>query len=236
MGFEFEIDADADTADRFVVTNSDPDVYTTILDVDGIEFHLTATGDLQAGDSFEIINADQIDGMPVLVPADMWSFNPSTGRVSYGASLPGDYNGNGELDVEDLDLQGAAILSGTDPPEFDLNGDGVVDYNGDRLMWLHELKVTWVGDADLNGLFDSADFVTVFIAGTYENDLPAGWGEGDWNADGRFDSGDFVAAFVDGGYEAGPYLGAVQAVPEPSGIVLVLLGLAGLLGLTRHRS
>ena len=38
-------------------------------------------------------------------------------------------------------------------------------------MWLHDLKKTWVGDADLNGLFNSADFVLAFQAGKYE--LPA---------------------------------------------------------------
>ncbi len=59
---------------------------------------------------------------------------------------------------------------------------------------------------------------------------PAGWAEGDWNADLVFDSGDFVAAFVDGGYEQGLFPGAVQAVPEPSAIVLLLLGIACLRG------
>ncbi len=152
-----------------------------------------------------------------------------------GDTMPGDYNNNGELDVEDLDLQAAAIFAGDNPPEFDLNGDGVVDFNGDRIMWLHDLKVTWVGDADLNGLFDSSDFVAVFVEGKYETGEAAGWASGDWNADLVFDSGDFVAAFVDGGYEAGEFPGAVQAVPEPSSVVLTLLGLLSLIGWIRRR-
>ena len=142
----------------------------------------------------------------------------------------GDYDGNGALDVGDLDLQAAAIASGLNPAEFDLNGDGVVDFDGDRMMWLHELKKVYVGDADLNGFFDSADFVAVFVAGKYETGAAAGWAEGDWDANLLFDSGDFVAAFVDGGYEQGRFPEAVQAVPEPGSLVLLLISLLGLCG------
>ncbi len=155
-------------------------------------------------------------------------------NIKIPSVLPGDYNSNGELDAGDLDLQAAAIAGGLDPPEFDLTGDGSVN-GDDRIFWLHDLKSTWVGDADLNGLFDSGDFVAVFVEGLYETGEAAGWAQGDWNADLVFDSGDFVAAFIDGGYEIGAFPGAVQAVPEPSSVVLVLLGLAGLLMRTRHR-
>ena len=148
--------------------------------------------------------------------------------------IAGDYNGNGELDVEDLDLQAVEIAGGQDPPAFDLTGDGLVNED-DRIFWLHDLKSTWVGDADLDGFFDSADFVAVFVEGKYETGEGAGWAQGDWNADLVFDSGDFVSAFVDGGYEIGAFPGAVKAVPEPSSLMLTLLSLAGLLTWTRRR-
>jgi hypothetical protein len=85
---------------------------------------------------------------------------------------------------------------------------------------------TYVGDANLDGVFDSSDFVQVFAAGLYEDggDAKATWASGDWNADARFDSRDLVAAFQRGGYERGPRA-AVAAVPEPAGLVMLLTGL-----------
>ncbi len=156
----------------------------------------------------------------------------ATPLTLFGDILLGDYNENGELDTGDLDLQAIEIASGQDPPEFDLTGDGSVN-GDDRIFWLHDLKGTWVGDADLNGLFDSGDFVAVFVEGLYETGEAAGWAQGDWNADLVFDSGDFVAAFVDGGYEIGSFPGAVQAVPEPSSLALLATALG--LAFTRGR-
>jgi hypothetical protein len=137
---------------------------------------------------------------------------------------PGDFDGNGSLDITDLDLLSAEILAGTNSATFDMNGDSLV--NGDDLKQYVEspdLLNTWIGDANLDGEFNSSDFVAVFGIGLYETGNPATWAGGDWNADEKFDSGDFVAAFTSGGYENGPRA-AVASVPEPSGIVLMLLG------------
>ena len=78
-------------------------------------------------------------------------------------------------------------------------------------------------DANLDGQFDSSDLVSAFAGGKFEDDVMATWAEGDWNADLRFNSSDLVAAFADGGYESGPL--AAQAVPEPTGPALMLMGL-----------
>ena len=43
------------------------------------------------------------------------------------------------------------------------------------------------GDANLDGIFNSADLVQVFQANGYEDDVDANstWAEGDWNGDGE---------------------------------------------------
>jgi hypothetical protein len=143
----------------------------------------------------------------------------------------GDYNSNGALDAGDLDLQATGMM--TNDPTFDLDGDNDADID-DRLRWVNELKRTYMGDADLNGEFYSSDFVAVFTAGKYETGNAATWSEGDWNGDKLFNSSDFVTAFQGGGYEKGPRQ-AVAGVPEPSSILLILFGAAGLAPAARRR-
>ncbi len=151
----------------------------------------------------------------------------------FGGGLPGDYNNDGVLDAEDINLQSGAMKSADpDLATFDENDDGAVD-EADRLIVLHDHFGTWMGDADLDGLFNSGDLVSVFTTGFYETGKMAGWAEGDWNGDMLFNSGDFVVAFSDGGYEKGPRPDAA-AVPEPTVGVLAQLGLLGLLGCIRR--
>lgn len=138
-------------------------------------------------------------------------------------ALPGDFDGDGDRDVADIDSLSSAARSGANEAKFDLTGDAKVDQS-DRTKWVSDLKKTWFGDANLDLEFTSADFVMVFSAGEYE-DAEAGnssWGEGDWNGDGDFNSTDFVTAFTDGGYEMGARP-AVAAVPEPSAACLLFL-------------
>ncbi len=237
LGLEFEIDGDSDTADRLIMNNPDPAVFTTVLDVEGLEFHLVTSGALQPGDSFQILDANQISGSPLIIPGDpgqTWIFNPATGRVTFGAALPGDYNRDGAVDVADIDLQSVAMKTpDQDLATFDENGDGVINTD-DRTIWVQQHAKTWYGDANFDGEFNTDDLVQVFAAGKYEVDTMAGWGEGDWDGDMRFSSGDLVAAFSDGGYELGPRM-ATAAVPEPSTILLVALGLLGLCRVRRSR-
>ena len=150
----------------------------------------------------------------------------------FGEGVLGDFDGDGELTVVDIDLLTEQVIAGTNPLAYDLNNDQLVDQD-DRTVWVSELKNTWFGDADLDGEFDTLDFVAVFSIGRYETEEPAGWGEGDWNGDAVFDSGDFVTAFVDGGYENGPKNG-VAAVPEPTGWLLMVLAAAPLFALRRR--
>ena len=130
-------------------------------------------------------------------------------------------------------MQAQEIADGLNPKAYDLNGDDLVNF-ADREVWVNDLKNTWIGDANLNGEFNSGDMVQVFARGLYETGNPAGWEDGDFNGDTVFGSGDMVAAFVGGGYEQGLKEGgpnaAVSAVPEPSSVLLLLVGLAALAG------
>ncbi|MEZ6117523.1 MAG: PEP-CTERM sorting domain-containing protein [Pirellulaceae bacterium] len=151
-----------------------------------------------------------------------------------GGGVPGDFNGNGMLDAEDIDGLTIASAAGSTDALFDLNDDGNVN-SGDVTVWIKDLYNSWIGDSNLDGEFSSRDFVAVFTAGKFEQDVDATWGEGDWNGDGRFNSSDFVAAFTDGGFELGPR-GAVSAVPEPASATLLAFAGLALLGMARRRN
>ena len=149
------------------------------------------------------------------------------------SGLAGDFNNDGVLDAADINLLTAEVNAGTNRADFDLNQDNLVSAD-DRLIWINELRKTYVGDSNLDGVFDTTDFVGVFQAGQYEDGVAGNstWETGDWNGDTEFDSGDFVAAFQGGGFEQGPRA-AVAAVPEPAAALLLLIG-AGLLAVRRR--
>ncbi|MCA9167846.1 MAG: PEP-CTERM sorting domain-containing protein [Planctomycetales bacterium] len=152
----------------------------------------------------------------------------SIGGFVYGyeltdVGLTGDFDGSGALDLADVDQLAQAIAGGNFDGTFDVTGDGALN-GADLTEWVSELRKTWFGDANLDGVFDTGDLVTVFTQGKFEQDVDASWADGDWNADRRFGSGDLVAAFSDGGFEVG-VRAAVAAVPEPASISLLLIGL-----------
>ena len=150
------------------------------------------------------------------------------------AAVEGDFNGDFEIDVIDIDMLTAEVQAMSNDGAFDLTGDQVVD-NADRVRWIEGVRNTYFGDSNLDGEFNSTDFVVVFTANEYEDGVAGNstWSEGDWNGDGDFDSADFVAAFTSGGYEMGPRV-PVVAVPEPVGIYSLLI-VAALLGAIRAR-
>ena len=139
-------------------------------------------------------------------------------------SVTGDFDQDGGLDIDDVNLLIQAFGPGEN--EFDLVQNNVVDID-DLNSWIKDLKNTWVGDANLDGEFNSSDLVEVFLPGKFETDQSAGWHEGDWNGDQRFTTTDFVVAFGDGGFEQGAR--AAHVVPEPTGLLIPLLFVAGLL-------
>ena len=118
--------------------------------------------------------------------------------------LRGDFTGDGKLTADDVDLLCGQIRSGDHVAEYDLTADTLVDSQDLEEMIFRVLDTT-IGDANLDGTFDSSDLVNVFRAGEYEDATEGNstWAEGDWNCDGEFDTSDLVAAFRAGGYSAG---------------------------------
>jgi hypothetical protein len=161
------------------------------------------------------------------------------GRQYLYPSVPrsGDFDGNGVLEVSDVESLMTQIRQGDMNVRFDVNIDHVIDHN-DLTVWVRTLKKTYFGDANLDGLFNSSDLVSVLSTGEYEDEIPAnsGWTSGDWNADAEFTSGDLVSALADGGYEL---VAVTVAVPEPaSGLgffaAVLILGLRSFFAASSH--
>ncbi len=145
----------------------------------------------------------------------------------------GDFDGDAQLTVTDIDALTQVTVSGTYQPAFDLNRDQQLD-DQDRWIWVGDLRDTYFGDVNLDGLFDSDDLILAMQAGQYEDNVTdnSSWAAGDWDGDLEFRSSDFVLAFQSGGYEQGPRTsfrtqGAI--VPEPAGPAWFLMGAVPLL-------
>ena len=141
-------------------------------------------------------------------PISWVAASPTPTIANFGGSNPADFNGDGQLTAADIDLFGQALRSPNPAAQFDLNGDGQVN-EADRDDLIFNRFGTTYGDSNLDGRFNSADLVAIFVAGEFEDGIAgnSGWAEGDWNLDGDFGTGDLVAAFVAGGYQA-------NAVPQ----------------------
>jgi hypothetical protein len=152
------------------------------------------------------------------------------------AETAGDFNGDGLLGIDDLTRLSTEIAAGNTDAQYDLDQSGLVDLH-DRQHWVTELKQTWIGDTDLDGLFDSTDLILVLAAGEYEDATAgnSGWSTGDWDGNGDFESSDLSAALSDGGYQAG-FRAAVSAVPEPASCVMLVMALTGIASHLRQRA
>ncbi len=100
---------------------------------------------------------------------------------------PGDFNGDGQLDCDDVDSLTLEIANGTNDVAYDVTGDNLVNMD-DLNEWVLNLKGTLLGDANLDFVVDTSDFniwnVNKFTATT-------GWCAGNFNGDGFVDASDF---------------------------------------------
>jgi hypothetical protein len=143
------------------------------------------------------------------------------------AALPGDFDNDGDVDADDVDLLMANL--GGDPGTYDLTDDGVVDQD-DVDEWVFNIVPigenigTVYGDFNLDGEVNAGDLALLAtnygLAGTW------GWATGDGNGDGNVDAGDLAMLATN-------YGTVVHTVPEPITMSLLAVGGAALL---RRRS
>ncbi len=153
------------------------------------------------------------------------TWNDVLAPIGGGGGSPGDFDGDGQLDADDIDALTRAVIANETDARFDVSGDGSVN-QADREFWVANLRKTWFGDANLDGVFNTADLLTVFQAGEYEDavDRNSTWATGDWDGDLDFSTSDLIKAFQDAGFEQGPRA-STAAVPEPFGFAGVIIGL-----------
>ena len=138
-------------------------------------------------------------------------------------TLACDFDLDGVCNGSDIDMLVAEISAGSNLPNFDLTGDGLVDI-ADRDAWLAEAGAAnlpsgnayLLGDANLDGTVDGQDFIA-WNGAKFTN--TAAWTGGDFNADGVVDGQDFIA------WNTNKFTSAdgVSAVPEPAPMISVLL-------------
>ena len=165
---------------------------------------LAVTNSAAQGMASHLYERNPSKTLRTLILAMAMAMTLTTAVVAGGyGGIPGDFNGDGVLDLGDMDLLSAVVVAGSNHLEFDVNGDGVVNFR-DVEMWLHHIYGTWFGDANLDKQFDQRDLISLFASGLYTTGLPATWATGDWYVDGVCDEADLIQALLEGSYLMGP--------------------------------
>ncbi len=178
----------------------------TITELDGLFVYATLVPE-----STTFINASVLGG-------SLSGVNLSAGDWQYLLpGVTGDFDGDGDLDGDDVDALVANIAGEMPELGFDLNGDGTVD-QADLNEWLVVAGAAnldsgnpyLLGDANLDGNVDTSDFN---LWNTNKFTETAAWTAGDFTANGVVDASDFNVwngnKFTSSGNPAG------SLVPEP---------------------
>lgn len=210
------------------------------------EIALDAEGNLyfsQFGGTVDVLlNADDPDSLTDNSTFDWYTSEQSPSfsglDVAVGVTLnqpaTPDFSGDGAFNTMDLDLLFDEIDAGNNDASFDLTSDGSVDVD-DVSDWLSQVGTVkgysdtiLPGDIDLNGIVDAADLNVVGL--NWQSTTPAGWSQGDFNNDEIVDASDLNDLALNWRSDI---TGLAAAVPEPSGLSLLLTATIAIWGLAR---
>ncbi|MEM7315886.1 MAG: dockerin type I repeat-containing protein [Planctomycetota bacterium] len=193
------------------------------LHMDGVETSeplavMLNSTDISFADQTAAVNwvADRLDSITIL-----------------GDGLTGDFDGNGALELADIDQLVAAVAGQSTDLQFDLDGDGSLD-KSDVDTWraiagqanLASMNPYLEGDANLDGVVDISDF-NIWNGNKFTT--VAAWSAGDFNVDGVVDISDFNVWNTNKFQVAD----GASVVPEPTSGVLGVLFLTFFLGTRR---
>ena len=185
-GYQGRIDNDGDT---IRVADREGNEIQTIFFDDTAEWPFRADG---KGSTLELSN-DAAN--PHLVSS--WQASDELGGTP--GRINTEANGSGMHGL--VDSVCSAIHFDEFEASFDLNGDGNLT-QVDLDFLVNDVLRTSAGDANLDGVFDSADLIQLLANGAYEDDIRGNsrWTDGDWNCDGDLDSHDLIVAFQQSRY------------------------------------
>lgn len=158
-----------------------------------------------------------IDGQLLGVVSDQWEPLQVWGTVQWGAQSRLQLAAQTPLSTLGLNrrvlVQSGEGFVGTwqeMPPAGSSLGYGVflndvaIEPFDSQFAIVADLFQAFAGDANGDEHFDSADLVSIFQAGHFEQagEAPIDWSEGDWDGDGQFTTSDLVVAFQEGRYES----------------------------------
>lgn len=236
--------------DLNVAISNAADVVAT-LGADELDYLLSVSGDLTGGASG--VEAALGGGDVVPVTFDTSATGAKTGTITVTTSsfaatnstvqipvsytvvggILGDLDLDSDVDADDIDTLRAN--TGSSDPFYDLNNDSVVDFvltpaggiasDSDEIV--RSILDTEYGDANLDKKVDFLDVSA--LSGGFGGS--GGWAAGNFNADGVIDFLDVSALSGSFGFDnSSP---SAASVPEPAGIVSLMIGL---MCLSRRRS
>lgn len=128
--------------------------------------------------------------------------------VELGTRTRGDFNGDGNVNLIDIDLLSNSVAANVYQPSLDINADGQL--NSTDLRSLLVLSGTLPGDTNLDGRVSFVDFLT--LSQNFGRETTS-WSSGDFDSNARVEFPDFTILSSSFGLQRGA---GVVSVPEPS--------------------